>query len=190
MLLSSSAVVPTGEGWLYELKWDGFRGRASIRAGVLDVRSRHGTDMRPWFPALDALARRLARDVVLDGEVVTLDAHGRPDFWRLRASGAVPTFVAFDVLAVDGRDVRRLPLRDRHALLAEIVVDAPPLIIRSRPFADGVALLEQAERLGLEGIVAKRAASPYVAGRSRDWVKIKTSHGRAEAERRLEMTWR
>jgi bifunctional non-homologous end joining protein LigD len=103
----------------------------------------------------------VSRDVVLDGEVVIFDADGRPDFWRLRAAGAMPTFVAFDVLQIDGRDVAQLALRDRHALLAEIVLDAPPLIIRSGPFANGVALLEQAERLGLEGVVAKRAASPY-----------------------------
>jgi bifunctional non-homologous end joining protein LigD len=189
MLLSSSRTVPLGDRWIYELKWDGFRGVVTIADGTFDLRSRHGTDMRLWFPELAALVPHLGRNVVLDGEVVALADDGRPDFYRLRRLH--PTFVAFDVLQLDGRDVTTLPLRDRHALLAEILVDAPPLVMRSRPFADGIALLAEAERLGLEGIVAKRSDEPYHRGdRVRHWVKVKTSHGRAEALRRLETSRR
>lgn len=186
MLLTSSATLPSGPGWLYEIKWDGFRAIATIAKDQFELRSRHGTDMRPWFPSLDALPAHLGRDVVLDGEVVVLDEHGRPDFYAIRSG--VPTFVAFDVLRLDGRDVAELALRDRHALLEQIVIDALPLIIRSRPFTDGAALLAMAEDLQIEGVVAKRAADPYRQGdRSRGWVKVKSSYGRAEALRRLEL---
>lgn len=79
--------------------------------------------------------------------MVALDGDGLPDFYALRRSH--PTFVAFDVLKLDGRDLTPLRLRDRWRILAEVVVDKLPLVLRSRPFVDGVALLEEAERLGL-----------------------------------------
>lgn len=151
MVLTASTTIPVGEGWSYELKWDGFRAIATIDAGELDLRSRHGTDMRPWFPELVGLVDHVGRDVVLDGEVVALDANGRPDFYALRRSR--PTFVAFDILKLDGRDLTSLRLRDRRRILAEVVADKLPLVLRSRPFDDGAALFKEAERLRLEGML-------------------------------------
>jgi bifunctional non-homologous end joining protein LigD len=127
--------------------WDGFRAIATIRNGELDLRSRQGTDMRPWFPELAALAVHIGRDVVLYGEVVALNADGRPDFYALRRSH--PTFVAFDILRLDGRDLTPLPLRDRRRILGETFSDKLLLVLRSRPFLDGTALMAEADRLGL-----------------------------------------
>jgi bifunctional non-homologous end joining protein LigD len=149
--------------------WDGFRAIVTIRRGEFDLRSRHGTDMRPWFPELAALADHIGRDVVLDGEVVALDGDGLPDF-----------------LMLDGRDLTPLPLTDRRRILADVVSDKLPLVLRSRPFLDGPALMAEAERLGLEGVVAKRDSECYLPGeRVRHWVKVKTVAGRTEALRRL-----
>lgn len=105
--------------------WDGYRCLATIRGDQLDLRSRHGTVMTGWFEQLGDLARHVGCDAVLDGEVVALDAEGRPEVYALRR--VRPTFVAFDVLAIAGRDVTALPLRARRELLAELVPDALPL---------------------------------------------------------------
>jgi bifunctional non-homologous end joining protein LigD len=185
MLLSSATTVPVGPGWSFELKWDGYRAIATIRGDRLELRSRNGTLMTRWFEPLADLPRHIGSDAVLDGEVVALDAEGRPNFYALRRPR--PTFIAFDVLQVAGRNVCGLPLRDRRAILAELVVDDLPLVLRSRPFADGLRLLAQAERRSLEGIVCKRDDQPYLPGkRVAHWVKVKTAAGKAEGLRRLE----
>jgi bifunctional non-homologous end joining protein LigD len=189
MRLTPADRLPVGPGWTYELKWDGYRGLATIAGGRLGLRSRTGTDMLGWFPDLAGLGAHVGGDAVLDGEVVVLDAQGQADFGALRRPGARRTYVAFDLLAHGGEDVTMRPLRVRRRLLARIVADALPLVVRSRVFEDGPALLALAEQLGLEGVVAKRADSVYRWGeRSANWVKVKTAAGRATMARRHE-TW-
>jgi bifunctional non-homologous end joining protein LigD len=142
--------------------------------------------MDAWFPSLRYLYQAVSRPAVLDGEIVVIDASGKPDFYAMRRSGATHTFVAFDALEIDGVDQRALALEDRRAALAAIVRDAPPLILRSRVFDDGAALFALAEELELEGIVAKRRDSIYRSGaRTADWLKIKTAAGLAEGLRRV-----
>ena len=187
MRLTPAGRLPVGPGWTYELKWDGYRGLATVAGGRLGLRSRTGTDMLRWFPELAELGAHVRGDVVLDGEVVVLDAQGRADFGALRRPGARRTYVAFDLLAHGGEDVTARPLSARRGLLARVVADALPLVVRSRVFDDGPALLGLAEQLGLEGVVAKRADSVYRWGlRSADWVKVKTAAGRATMARRHE----
>jgi bifunctional non-homologous end joining protein LigD len=189
MALTAAAQLPVGPDWSYELKWDGYRGVATVAGGRLDLRSRNGNALLPRFPELAALAAHVGRDAVLDGEVVVLGADGLADFGALRRPGARRTFVAFDLLELDGVDLSARPLRDRRELLAGLIVDALPLVLRSRPFDDGAKLLAFAERHGIEGVVAKREGSVYRwAERSRDWVKVKTAAGRATMARRQE-TW-
>lgn len=189
MLLTRADRLPLGNEWSYEVKWDGYRCIATLSRGTTDLHSRHGTRMTEWFPSLATLAECIGRDAVLDGEVVSLDERGHPDFYALRRG--VPTFVAFDVLSIEGRDVTGKPLVERRELLAELVRDCLPVVMVSRPFDDGASLLAMAEALNLEGVVAKRLASRYRSGiRTREWVKVKTTAGRAEALQRLETTWR
>jgi len=181
--------------WLFDVKWDGIRAIAQIvrpgagEDGSTTLCSRLGNDLTPAYPELASLWERvLARNAVLDGEIVTLGPDGLPSFQLLqhrmhlrepraveRASRTMPaTYVIFDVLAVDGQVVIERPLRERVELLAEILVPGGP-IQRSTPIrGEGIALFEAVKQQGLEGVIAKRADSVYRPGRrSRDWVKVK-----------------
>jgi bifunctional non-homologous end joining protein LigD len=175
--------------WLFELKYDGYRLVAEGGAGHSRLRYRSGQDPTDRFPEVAAALRALPiPGLVLDGELVALDAQGRPDFQRLaaraqllraseiqRATGLSPvTFIVFDLIAADGYDLRGLPLLLRKSLLSRFCPTLGPLRYGDHVVAQGEALLEQVVKLGLEGVVAKRAASLYRATRSRDWLKIKT----------------
>jgi bifunctional non-homologous end joining protein LigD len=181
--------------WLFEVKWDGVRALArTIRPGAGDdgstaLCSRLGNDLTPAYPELASLWERiLARNAVLDGEIVALGPTGLPSFqslaqrMHLREAGAVEraaratpvTYVIFDVLAVDGQAVIDRPLDERLELLAEVLVPGGAFV-RSEPIrGQGTALFEAVRRQGLEGVIAKRADSVYRPGhRSHDWVKLK-----------------
>jgi bifunctional non-homologous end joining protein LigD len=187
MLVSPASELPTGEGWAFEVKWDGMRAMVSVDRDVR-VRSRHGQDHTAAFPelaALDTLAGR-AR-LVLDGELVCLDPEtGRPSFERLMARvqarfpavaarQAPATFMAFDLLAVDGGDVCGQPWGARRQLLQELHNLAPGDMWRvNTAFVDGPGLLTATAGMGLEGVVAKRVTSRYLPGRrSPYWRKVK-----------------
>jgi DNA ligase D-like protein (predicted ligase)/DNA ligase D-like protein (predicted polymerase)/DNA ligase D-like protein (predicted 3'-phosphoesterase) len=189
MLASPSGKPFDDDGWLFEVKWDGHRCLASLGTSTR-LTSRTGNDATSQFPELAGLHRQLAaRNALVDGEVAAMDEHGRPSFERmqdrfhrspeeLRREGvriAPVQFLAFDLLWLDGRDLCDLPLERRQELLAEVLVENETVRL-SRPVrGHGVAFYEQAKALGLEGIVAKRAASTYKPGRrSPDWKKIKT----------------
>jgi bifunctional non-homologous end joining protein LigD len=181
--------------WLFDVKWNGIRAIAqTIRPGAGDdgsttLHSRLGNDLSAAYPELASLWERvLARNAVLDGEIIVLGPDGRPSFTRLaqrmhlrepraveRVARATPvTYMIFDVLAVDGEAVIDQPLAERLELLAEILVPGGR-IQRSEPIrGEGIALFEAVEQQGLEGVIAKRADSVYRPGRrSRDWVKLK-----------------
>jgi bifunctional non-homologous end joining protein LigD len=174
--------------WLYELKYDGVRMMAERRGDEVALYGRSGDVITARYPEIAAaLARLPAERFVVDGEIVAADEEGRPSFQRLqgrmhltsprdvaRAVSAIPvTAVLFDCLALDGHDLRRLPLRERKACLALL---APPLgTVR---YGDHVAgrgedFFQAVDEQGLEGVVAKRADSPYSGGRSRAWIKLK-----------------
>jgi bifunctional non-homologous end joining protein LigD len=176
MLASSSATVPTGPGWVFEPKWDGFRALATVRGGETTLCSRNGNDLTARFPGVARAVSVGIRsaDAVLDGEICALDERGRPSFSALQRDDGTLVFVAFDLLELDGEPLVGRALEDRTAPLDELVVEGGTTLQVSPRFDDGKALLAAAEAQGLEGIVAKRLGSRYFAGRrSADWVKVK-----------------
>src|SRR5213594_2856432 len=171
----------TKPGWLFELKLDGYRVRATRHGGEAQLITRNGHDIAETFPEIArALAALPYDDMILDGELVVPDDAGRPSFQRLqnrakvsralevrRAAVESPAVLyAFDLLAFEGYDLRPLPLERRKALLEQIVPRVGPIKYLSHFEKDGEALYEQVVKMGLEGIVAKKADAPYRAGRS------------------------
>ena len=179
---------PAGDDWLYEIKWDGVRAICFIDSGKLRMTSRTGNSIDKQYPELSVMPHRVrARQAILDGEIAALDSRGRPSFELLqrRINVAEPSaiarlarshpvvFYAFDLLYLDGRDLRSAPLVERKKLLKEIL--KPDEVIRySEHFmADPADLLAAVKQQGLEGIVGKRARGRYESRRSSDWVKWK-----------------
>jgi bifunctional non-homologous end joining protein LigD len=173
--------------WLFEVKWDGHRCLANLGTSTR-LTSRTRRDMTAQFPELIDMHRQLAaRNAVVDGEIVALDRDGRPSFERMqdrfhrtpeelaRNKGRVPVqFLAFDLLWLDGQPLLELPLHERRARLVEVLVETRDIRLSQVVEGAGTAFFEQVKSLQLEGIVAKRAASPYRPGtRSHDWRKIK-----------------
>ncbi len=188
LMLAETAEAPfSREGWVFELKLDGYRVLAHRDGEQVTLWTRNGRDATRTFPEIARAVSGLPfRRFLLDGEVVASDDEGRPSFQRLqqrarflraadvrRAALANPvTYWAFDLLAFEDRDLRRLPLRERKALLRQVLPPVGPLPFLDH-FDDGEALYAQVERMGLEGIVAKRADGPYRGGRSADWLKVR-----------------
>lgn len=186
MLLTRAAKPPSGTEWSYELKYDGWRAILETRRNTLRVWSRNGHDITARFPELAPL-RRMLPACVIDCELVVLDEEGHPRFdWMHRKKRPNATLVAFDALRARGRSIVDRTLEERRAMLSNILPENLPLLLRSRPFSDGAALLAACESRGLEGIVAKRLGSRYVPGaRSSDWLKIRTQSGDAAIRERL-----
>ncbi|WP_440531346.1 non-homologous end-joining DNA ligase [Sinorhizobium fredii] len=175
---------PKGPDWAFEVKWDGYRLALHVEPDRVRIITRGGYDWTPRFASIAAEARQLGYEtLILDGEAVVLDDQGRSDFGMLqRALGKRPSlhdpreiiFFAFDLLYVDGWDLRRLPLRERRWLLEPIVAGREGAIRLSEEVeADGEEFFRIACEHGLEGIVAKRRDKPYQSGRRPDWQKIK-----------------
>ena len=148
--------------FVFENKWDGFRALAFLTSTGTLV-SRNGNPFRRFAPLATALRCVLGvRDAVIDGEVVCLDGDGRPQFRDLLFSRAVPSFVAFDLLALNGRDLRRLPLLDRKRLLRRVIPKRRDTVLYSDHVRGrGRDLFAAIAANDLEGIVAKLAAAPY-----------------------------
>jgi len=184
-------------GWIFELKYDGFRILATKHGSSVALLSRRGTDFTDRFPEI-ATELAMLPDVVLDGELVSLDDGGRPQFEKLVRRSRLKRKISidhgartepaalfvFDILELCGRDVRKMALLDRKQTLGEAIGTGSR--IRSVGYVPsmGIELFNAADDAGLEGIVAKREDSPYRRGRSSDWIKIKTAHGRAIDEDR------
>ncbi len=183
MLASLVERLPTGGGWVYEPKWDGYRVLGYVRGGEATLRSRRGNDLTARFASV---ARELPQalrspDAVVDGEVCALDEHGRPSFSAMQQAkpGTPLVYEVFDLLELDGEPLLGLALTERRAQLEALVVPSRAVQV-SGTFDDGDALLEAAVEQGLEGVMAKRAASQYQEGkRGRDWLKVK-ARGRQE----------
>jgi bifunctional non-homologous end joining protein LigD len=166
------------DGWLFEIKWDGYRAICAIdEKGKLTLVSRNGLDMLARFPGLAALSEAFGSvPIVVDGEIVSLDAEGRSAFQRLQESqkkDEVLTYAAFDVIYADGRDLRKAPLEKRKELLERLIRDDELVLYSKHVVGQGKALFKQAQQRRLEGIVGKKRDSVYQERRSRDWVKIK-----------------
>jgi bifunctional non-homologous end joining protein LigD len=187
MLATSAERAFDDPKWLFEIKWDGYRAVAFIEDGKLRLMSRTQNDLTAQFAELKDLPKYVkARNAILDGEIVALDADGRSSFslmqqrtgirkWGRRVAskpGIQVLYYAFDLLYAEGHDFRRVPLEQRKEALAMIVVPEGPMRL-SEHFGQGRALFEAAKQQGLEGILAKKRDSLYEERRSSDWLKIK-----------------
>jgi bifunctional non-homologous end joining protein LigD len=185
MLATLTERVPAGDGWLHEIKWDGYRIVAYLRAGSgATLRTRRGQDYSERFAGVASALPRALRspDAVLDGEVCALDEAGRPSFSAMQQGkpGTPIVYFVFDLLELEGVPQLELPLSERRARLERLLDRRNQTVRLSEGFADGAALLAAAEEQHLEGVVSKRVDSPYRPGRrTREWLKIKT-HGRQE----------
>jgi bifunctional non-homologous end joining protein LigD len=177
MLASPGGQPPRDEAdWVFELKYDGFRALAGLSAGRVALWSRNRRDLAGRFPSVAAaLARLRVGDAVLDGEVVALDARGAPRFQRLqRESAPDAVLVAFDLLWLDGEDLRARALGERRDLLESLLANAPPALRLAERLPGPVqAAFARAASRGFEGVIAKRQGSRYEGLRSRAWLKLK-----------------
>jgi ATP-dependent DNA ligase len=168
---------PVGPGWLHEIKHDGFRIIAHRQADSVRLFTRNGHDFTDRFPLIvAAIAALPAQSCVLDGEAIACDDKGFSVFEmiRWRQHDASVSLCAFDLLALDGEDLRREPIEVRKATLKGLLRRGRPGIAFNRHFeVDGTIVYEQACALGCEGIVSKRLGSPYRPGRGDSWVKVK-----------------
>ncbi len=173
--------VPTNGDWVYELKYDGYRAIATLDDGVVRIASRNGKDWTDHFAIVaNALSHVRAKTAVFDGEIAYVMEDGRTDFQKLQNalsgsadSGRLVYFI-FDLLHYDGVDLMSEPLEARKNKLRTILAgEGPPLKMGEHVRGNGAAFFEQACKLGLEGIIAKRADKPYRSGRGPDWVKVK-----------------
>jgi len=181
MLATLAQEIPRGAGWVFEVKWDGYRAIADVAGSEATLTSRNGNDLTARF---QNVAKELAKavktpDCVLDGEVCALDESGRSSFSAMQQAkaGTPIVYYVFDVLEVEGEPVIDLPLVERRKRLEQLLDRRNRTIRLSETFDDGEALLAAAKQQQLEGVMAKRLDSRYFPGkRTRDWLKIKTHH--------------
>jgi bifunctional non-homologous end joining protein LigD len=191
-LPSPAAKPPAGVGWLHEIKHDGFRMLVRRDAAGMRLFTRNGHDWTGRFPMIARAALSLkAASCLIDGEAVACDDDGLPVFDRLRyrrQDGRVLLY-AFDLLELDGRDLRREPIERRKVLLIRLLAKASVGLQVNDHFVEpGDVAFRHACQLGFEGIVSKRLGSPYVSGRSRHWVKSKNPKHPA-VKREAEEDW-
>jgi bifunctional non-homologous end joining protein LigD len=172
---------PEADEWQHEIKYDGYRTQLVIDGGRARAFTRNGHDWTTHYPGIGRSGEELfCANAIIDGEVIVQDEQGRSDFHAIKhALAATPerfVFMAFDLLHLNGRDLRRLPLVERRGYLGELLgQNEPTCCIQFSEHVDGngAALLEAADAMGLEGIVSKRKTSRYRSGPSKSWVKVK-----------------
>lgn len=168
--------------WLFEIKWDGYRALAFIRGARTELFSRNHLSLKKDYPSLLAELKEIDHKAIIDGEVVALDDKGLPHFELLqncaRNPDCVPQYMAFDLLFLDGLDLRSQPLLERKKLLQDLLngIDSDAIHYNDHVIEQGVALFDEVKKLGLEGLIAKKAESVYESARSRNWLKIKSAH--------------
>jgi bifunctional non-homologous end joining protein LigD len=191
-LPTKAQTPPSGVLWLHEIKHDGFRIVARKDGDRVRLYSRPGNDLTYRFPLIvESLARLRSRSCIIDGEAVACDDDGRPSFDRIRyrRHDASVFLYAFDLIELNGDDLRRDPLEVRKATLSSVVAKAGTGIkFNEHIEADGPTVFAHACKMGLEGIVSKRKDSPYRSGRSNDWLKSKNP-ACAAVKREAEEDW-
>jgi bifunctional non-homologous end joining protein LigD len=164
--------------WVFETKWDGFRAIAVAGPGHASLYSRNGNDISRKYPSICAALAALKHEAVLDGELVALDERGRSRFQLLQNAGRNSVrllYCVFDLLYLDGKDLRGKPLLERKQLLEQILPKSP-LLLYSAHARDGIKAFNRAKRAGEEGVMAKLANGRYHSGlRTREWLKVKAS---------------
>ncbi len=182
-----AAKPPSGAAWIFELKHDGYR--LMVRKDGREVRiySKRGADFTSRYPRIVEATRRLrATSALIDGEGVVYDQHGMPSFDLIYSQqyDREASLIAFDVLEINGEDVRGLQLLERKARLQKLIGKVGGIEFNEHIAGDGAKIFKHACKLGHEGIVAKRKDLPYESGRSKRWLKIKNPD--APATRRIE----
>jgi bifunctional non-homologous end joining protein LigD len=190
MLASTADTPPPDDDWAFEIKWDGVRALAHL-GDEMRLVSRSGEDITARYPELAGMAESLGRHAILDGEIVACDAEGHPSFQRLqsrmgvtspavikRRSTEIPvTYMAFDVLFLDGEMTIDMPYEQRRALLDDLGLDGGSWQAPRHHLGEGAALLAATKERDLEGVVAKRLGSLYRPGRrSHDWLKLRNTN--------------
>jgi bifunctional non-homologous end joining protein LigD len=164
--------------WLFEIKWDGYRAVAELQDGAVNLYSRNGNTFNVAYPKIVNGLKKINFNCVLDGEIVVFDKDGKPSFQLMQnyssTSNIQIQYFVFDVLSVSGKDVTGLPLKDRKELAKSIIPQTGIIVYCDHVEAQGVEFDRQVKKMGLEGIIAKKADSKYVIGqRSNEWLKIK-----------------
>jgi bifunctional non-homologous end joining protein LigD len=191
-LPSPAKAPPSGPGWLHEIKHDGFRILARRDSAGVRLITRAGNDFSRRFPfTAMAVGKLPVRSCLIDGEAIVCDDNGLAVFELMRRHGAIASAVhcAFDLLELDGKDLRREPIERRKVLLAKLLKGSPLSIVLNETFEeDGAIVYREACKLGCEGIVSKRLGSLYRPGRSKHWVKVKNPKAPA-VRREAEEDW-
>jgi bifunctional non-homologous end joining protein LigD len=191
-LPSPAKAPPSGPGWLHEIKHDGFRILARRDSAGVRLITRAGNDLSARFPfiakAIDSLP---VYSCLIDGEVIVCDENGLAAFDLIRRHGTIANaeHCAFDLLELDGRDLRSEPIEKRKELLAELLSGSQLNLVFNECYEeDGATVFREACELGCEGIVSKRFGSPYRSGRSPHWVKVQNPKAPA-VTREAEEDW-
>jgi bifunctional non-homologous end joining protein LigD len=191
-LPSPAKAPPSGLGWIHEIKHDEFRVIARRDAAGVRLFTRKGNDFTGRFPQIAAAVAALpARSCLIDGEAIVTDDNGLAVFELVRRHrhGASAVLCAFDLIELDGRDLRRAPIEQRKQTLAKAVRGPHPGIVLNEHYeGDGDIVFKHACKFGCEGIVSKRLGSPYRSGRSTHWVKVKNPKAPA-VTREAEEDW-
>jgi ATP-dependent DNA ligase len=191
-LPSPAKAPPSGPGWLHEIKHDGFRILARRDSAGVRLITRAGNDFSSRFPFIAmAVGKLRVRSCLIDGEAVVTDDDGLAvfDLIRRQRHGAAAVLCAFDLIELEGEDLRRAPLEHRKQKLSRLVRTPHPGIVLNEHFEeDGAAVYRAACQLGCEGIVSKRLGSSYRLGRSPHWVKVKNPKAPA-VKREAEEDW-
>jgi bifunctional non-homologous end joining protein LigD len=183
---------PVGPEWIHEIKHDGFRVMARREGQGVRLISRNGRDLTYRFPLIaTAMAALPVTSCLIDGEAIVCDDNGLSKFDLIRnyRKGNIATFCAFDLLELNGQDMRHQPLEERKAALKMVLRPSHPGVAYNRHFdVEGSIVFHHACKLGCEGVVSKRLGSPYRAGRSADWIKVKNPAAPA-VKRETEEDW-
>jgi bifunctional non-homologous end joining protein LigD len=165
--------------WIFETKWDGFRAIAVAKPGHASLYSRNLIDTSRKYPTICQALASVTQQVVLDGELVALDEHGRSRFQLLQNAEREKVhllYCVFDLLYLDGKDLRGKPLIERKELLKAVLPKSPLLLYSTHVVGEGIKAFNKAKRAGEEGVMAKLSTSRYHSGvRTRDWLKVKAS---------------
>src|SRR5262245_15066082 len=177
MMATRASALPAGDGWSYEVKWDGYRAQGIKNGKAVSLASRNLKDITRQFPTITAAVSRIRADsAIVDGEIVAIDSDGRPSFqalhhWSLEGLSLV--YYAFDLLHLDGRDLTKRRLDERRTALREAGDGSGLLLSDVLPGAPQ-QIAEAVRQLGLEGVIAKKRRSTYTAGRRSDaWIKVR-----------------
>jgi len=188
-LPSPAKAPPSGPGWLHEIKHDGFRILARRGSGGIRLVTRNGNDFTSRFPrVVAAIAALPAHSFLIDGEAIVTNGDGLAvfDLIRHKRHGSEAVLIAFDLIELEGEDLRRSPIEQRKAKLVR--TPRPGIVLNEHYEGEGEIVFAHACKLGCEGIVSKRLGSPYRSGRSPLWVKVKNPKAPA-VKREAEEDW-